>query len=43
MTGKELCDDYEAIIHSQVHQQIRNLDYFINGLLKIDFIRETII
>jgi hypothetical protein len=47
MTGKELCEllglDYQAIIDSRVHQQIRNLDYFIDGLLKIDVVRETII
>ena len=47
MTGQELCEllglDYKAIINSRIHQQIRNLDYFIDGLLKIDVIRATII
>jgi hypothetical protein len=47
MTGKELCEmlglDYEAIINSRIHQQIRNLDYFLDGLLKIDVVRKTII
>lgn len=47
MTGKELCEllgiDYAGIINSRVHQQIRNLDYFIDGLLRIDEVRETII
>ena len=47
MTGKELCEllglDYNGIINSRIHQQIRNLDYFIDGLLKIDVIRNTII
>lgn len=47
MTGKELCEllglNYNTIINSRIHQQIRNLDYFIDGLLKIDVIRATII
>jgi len=47
MTGKELCDllgiDYASIIGSRIHQQIRNLDYFIDELLAISTIRETII
>lgn len=47
MTGKELCEflgiDYEGIINSRLHQQIRNLDYFIEGLLRIDNIREIIL
>jgi hypothetical protein len=47
MTGKELCEllglDYQAIISSRIHQQIRNLDHFLDGLLKIDVIRKTII
>jgi hypothetical protein len=47
MTGQELCDllglDYTEIINSRIHQQIRNLDYFIDGLLKIEVVRETII
>jgi hypothetical protein len=35
MTGRELCEllslDYEGIINSRVHQQIKNLNYFIDA------------
>jgi len=43
MTGKELCEilsiDYEALLHSRVHQQKKNLEYFVDELIKVDAIR----
>jgi hypothetical protein len=32
-----------AWVNSRIHQQIRNLDYFTDGLHKIDLIWETIV
>jgi hypothetical protein len=47
MTGKELCEllgiSYEGIIGSRIHQQIRNLDFFLDEILAIAPIRDAII
>ncbi len=47
MTGIELCEllqiDYNKIVNSRVHQQTKNLEFFIKELLKVDSIRNIII
>lgn len=47
MTGGELCDllglNYNDLIHSRIHQQEQNINYFIDGILCIDKLREMII
>lgn len=43
MTGKELCEilglDYKKLLHSRIHQQKKNLTYFVDELIKVDAIR----
>jgi hypothetical protein len=47
MTGLELCEilglDYTEIVGSRVHQQLRNVDYFIEKLLEIPFVKDAIV
>ncbi|MBS1584873.1 MAG: type II restriction endonuclease [Bacteroidetes bacterium] len=47
MTGSELCDllgiNYAEIIHSRLHEQNANIEYFVKCLIGIDIIRAMII
>lgn len=47
MTGVELCTilglDYSAIVGSRIHQQVQNMDYFIEKLLSIPEIKAEIL
>lgn len=47
MTGLELCKllglNYQEIILSRVHEQVANINYFIDGILRIDVLRALII
>ena len=47
MTGQELCTllglNYREIINSRLSNQIKNVSYFIDGILRIDELREMVI